>query len=133
MTRGLLLVLLVGCQKAPPEKSVPVVDSHTALRDQARLVLESRCGSCHISSYPTAAPPALAVFDLVDPDWSRKMTEAQLLSALDRVKTGGGDVEAPLPTARETQTFVRFVDAELARRGVLPHPTPNAAEESRRR
>ena len=120
MSRGLLaLALFLGCRRAPVDKPAPVVDSHTALRDEARLVLESRCGSCHTSSYATAAPPALAVFDLVDPDWSWKMTDAQLRSSLDRLKTGGGDVEAPLPTAGQTQTFARYVEAEVKRRGSL--------------
>jgi hypothetical protein len=122
MTRGLLALalLVVGCRNAPVDPPAPVVDAHTALRDQARLVLESRCGSCHISSYPTAAPPALAVFDLVDAAWSKKMTDTQLRNALDRLKTGGGDVEAPLPTAEQTQTFARYVEAELKRRGSPP-------------
>ena len=118
MTRALLpLVLLLGCRSSTVEPSAPAVDPHTALRDQARLVLESRCGSCHISSYPTAAPPALAVFDLLDADWSRKMSAAQLRSALDRVKTGGGDAEAPDVTHAQTQVFARYVEAEIARRG----------------
>ncbi len=118
MNRALLpLVLLLGCRSPVIEKPAPVVGSHTALRDQARLVLESRCGSCHISSYPTAAPPALAVFDLLEPDWSRKMSEAQLRSALDRLETGGGDVEAPPPTIAQTRVFARYVEAELELRG----------------
>jgi hypothetical protein len=117
MIRALLpLALLLGCRTPAREPAAPAVDSHTALRNEARLVLESRCGSCHISSYPTAAPPALAVFDLLDADWSRKMSEAQLRSALDRVKSGGGDVEAPTPTVAQTQVFARYVEAEIERR-----------------
>ncbi len=125
MTRALLLlplmlsplVLSIGCRTRANQPPPPVVDAHAALRDQARLVLESRCGSCHVSSYPTAAAPALAVFDLLDADWSRKMSEAQLKSALDRVTTGGGDVEAPPATSEQTQLFARYVEAELQRRG----------------
>src|SRR5262249_48352827 len=50
MIRRLLpLALLLGCRRAPVDQPAPVVDSHAVLRDEARLVLESRCGSCHIS------------------------------------------------------------------------------------
>jgi hypothetical protein len=117
MSRALVLFAwLVGCRQNAVQPPAPVVDSHTALRDEARTVLEGRCGSCHISSYPTAAPPALAVFDLLDADWSHKMSEAQLRSALDRVKTGGGDVEMPSATPAQTQVVSRYVEAEIQRR-----------------
>jgi len=88
-----------------------------ALRDDSRLVLEHHCGQCHIRDYPTALPRALAVFDLREPDWSARMSDAQLKSAAWRL----GE---PLPpdgksnevSADERARFQRYVDAELVRR-----------------
>jgi len=61
------------------------VPGHDALRDDARIVLERHCGRCHVREYPTALPGALAVFDLRKPDWSARMSDAQLRSALWRL------------------------------------------------
>jgi hypothetical protein len=84
------------------------------LRDDARLVLERYCGECHVRDNPTALPGALAVFDLREPDWSARMSDAQLRSAAWRL----GE---PLPpdgrlgdvTPEERARFQRYVDAEL--------------------
>src|SRR5262245_56088696 len=91
-----------------------------ALRDQSRLILERHCGRCHIREYPTAVPRALAVFDLREPEWSRRMSDAQLTSAVWRL----GE---PLPpdgvpnevSDEERAQFKRFVEVEMAERAHL--------------
>lgn len=93
---------------------------HDDLREDSRLILERHCGLCHIHDYPTARPGALAVFDLREPDWSARMSNAQLRNAHWRL----GE---PLPpdgslndvSDEERALFMRFVDAELARRARL--------------
>ncbi len=88
------------------------------MRDDARVLLERECGQCHISSYPTSLPKALAVFDLLDEDWSRKMSDAQLKDALSRLAGAhGADGELPAVPERDHALFAKFVDAEIARRG----------------
>jgi hypothetical protein len=94
--------------------------AHEALRDDARLVLEQHCGRCHIRDYPTALPRALAVFDLREPDWSARMSNAQLDSAIWRLGeplAPDGDTNGVTP--EERARFQRYVDAERARRARL--------------
>ena len=104
--------------RAPTDVEAPV-DPHALQRDAARLVLERACGSCHISTEPTALPAALAVYDLTELDWSARMTDAQLLDAVQRM-------DAPLPpdgapngsTPEERETVRAFVESEIERRAV---------------
>jgi hypothetical protein len=87
------------------------------LRDDARLILEQHCGVCHVRDSPGAVPGALAVYDLREPEWSARMSDAQLRSATWRL----GE---PLPpdgatgtvTPEERARFERYVDAEIVRR-----------------
>jgi hypothetical protein len=126
------LALASGCRAKEPAGRVvtsaevaldggaPAPAAADALRDESRLVLEQHCGQCHIRDYPTALPRALAVFDLREPEWSARMSDGQLRSAVWRL----GE---PLPpdgnpnevSADERARFQRYVDAELARRARL--------------
>jgi hypothetical protein len=130
-----VLALASGCRKPSPDgvpsglaSSTPVTpgvitsqgQGHEALRDDARLILERHCGQCHIREYPTALPGALAVYDLREPNWSARMTDAQLRNALWRL-------DEPLPpdgrpsdvSPDERARFAAYVDAELARHALL--------------
>src|SRR5207237_10240445 len=56
-------------------------------RAQARAVLKSaRCDRCHDSAVSSENARALAVYDLLEPDWPSRMTEAQLPKLLTRLK-----------------------------------------------
>ncbi len=94
------------------------------LRDAARLVLEAHCGECHIGSYPTALPRALEVYDLAEPEWARRMTDAQLSELAQRIGQGGaffdefdvrnkGKTPPPPPTPGEQQIVRDYVKAEV--------------------
>jgi len=112
---GVLSFLLAGsaCKTESAQKPQEI----DALREEARVVLEDNCGQCHVSTYPTALPRALAIFDLAETNWSARMSEAQLKSASFRLTQ-------PLPpdgdenraTARDRKLFERFVHLELAGR-----------------
>ena len=125
-----MFLFFVGCSQVPARpRGQPIAEAthhEHELRDQVRLILEENCGSCHISSYATAVPKALAVFDLLDEDWSRNMTDAQLASMLVRLsdqpdlplrpgedRVGGGGLGSPQP-AREVRNPLR-VPGELDR------------------
>ncbi len=99
--------LWVGCGRAAP----PV------LREQARVILKRHCGECHDPSRPTALAGALAIFDVSEADWARRMDERQLRSALWRL----GEPIPPDGRANdvgdaERALFARYVEAELAAR-----------------
>ena len=79
-----------------------------AKRDAARGVLEVHgCGKCHDSKVSTAKAEALAVFDLQDEDWSRRMTSDQLPKLLGRLRSA--------PKA-DREIVRRFIEAERAKR-----------------
>jgi hypothetical protein len=85
------------------------------LIEEARVVLEAHCGQCHVGSYETALPRALAVYDLTDPDWSTRLTDGQLRSALGRLRDPialDGEAKREVP-AHDLALFQRFVDEEL--------------------
>jgi hypothetical protein len=52
-------------------------------------VLVAPCGTCHRGSLETAKPGALAVFDLDEKIWHRKMTDEQLRDLGGRVAKMG--------------------------------------------
>jgi hypothetical protein len=115
-----MLFVLPSCRRAGRAGSADAGaprDERLALRDDARLILERHCGSCHIPDYPTALPRALAVFNLREPDWSARMTDAQLHSAEWRLgeplAPDGADNDV---TQDERARLTRYVEAELARR-----------------
>ena len=94
-------------------------DAHRRARDDARLVLERYCGTCHISAYDTAVPGALAVYDLLDEEWAARATDLQLRDIVFRLgEPLGPDAEALEVQPEERATVERYVDAEIARRAV---------------
>jgi hypothetical protein len=126
---GLLELSLIACFGLFKEEPM----TRDELRDRARLVLEPRCGSCHISSYESAKPGALAIFDLAAIEWSEKMSELQLKDALYRL-------DGPLPpdghdsdvTPEEKALFLRFIEAELSARSRLGSAARSSASEAPR-
>jgi len=55
---------------------------------RARAVLRSSgCGSCHDSGVSAENRAALAVYDLVEPEWPARMSDAQLPKLLGRLKS----------------------------------------------
>jgi hypothetical protein len=106
------MVLLCACKAEQP--GAPDVER---LREEARVVLEDSCGQCHVGTYQTALPRALAIFDLSEKDWSARMSKAQLESARWRLTQPlPPDGEENHVSLHDRELFSRFVDAELARR-----------------
>jgi hypothetical protein len=119
MKRGLMMACLLS---ACGEPATPAADAteHAHLRDDARLVLESYCGQCHIHEYETSLPRALAVFDLSELEWSGTMSDTQLEDARGRVRDRRGP-DGPLPiTDEEVARVEAFVAHELAHRAAQP-------------
>jgi cytochrome c5 len=106
--------------EAAVDAGAPARAAGDALRDEGRLVLERHCGQCHVRDSPEALPRALAVYDLREPDWSARMSDAQLHSAVWRLgEPLPPDGNANDVSADERAGFQRYVDAELARRARL--------------
>jgi hypothetical protein len=80
------------------------------LREAARAVLVANCGKCHDPGSGASLKGALRVFNLIESDWSARMTSAQLHDAAGRLRDS---VDA---TPSERATFERFVAWELERR-----------------
>jgi hypothetical protein len=107
-----LLTLVASCRGRAAEP-----DPLPSLRESARAILSQHCGECHDPARTTALPGALAVFDVREPDWSSRMTAAQLANALWRL----GE---PIPpegrpndvTDAERTLFGRYVELETRRR-----------------
>ncbi len=94
--------LLLGTQpQQPTEGRAPV---------PAQAAFDQHCGACHRSDRPTAKPKALAIFDLTREGWLAGMTEAQVKSAIGRMKGISGDGEEARKAA------LLMLNAELARR-----------------
>jgi hypothetical protein len=80
----------------------------TEARDRARKVLKAaRCGQCHDSSVSVDNARALAVYDLVEPEWAAHMKDAQLPRLLSRLKSA---------SAADQKIVSDFIAAELRRR-----------------
>ena len=76
--------------------------------ERAREVLKAqRCGGCHDSTVSTENQRALAVYDLVEPRWSARMSDGQLPKLLTRLKS------AP---AADQKVVRDFIAAELKAR-----------------
>ncbi len=87
------------------------------IQQAATLVLETRCGECHIGYYPTALPGALAVFDLSHDDWPMRMTDGHLRRLPDRL-TSPLDMHGrpqAIPTG-EIDRVNALIELELSRR-----------------
>ncbi len=77
-------------------------------REEARKVLKARgCGSCHDTAVSTENPQALAVYDLHEVDWPKRMADERLPKLMGRLRS------AP---AADRKTVKRFIEAELAAR-----------------
>ena len=111
-----IVALTVGtaCQSPP---NAPLLRT---LRDQARLVLETHCGSCHLPGLTTSLAGALAVYDLSTVEWAASMSERQMRDAEARLASGlapGGQDGTPIVVSSEEQAIVKaYFDGELARR-----------------
>jgi hypothetical protein len=83
-----------------------------ATRARARDVLKSRgCDTCHDSTVSTENQKALSIYDLVEPAWPARMTDAQLPKLLTRLKS------APAADQKEIRSFIA---AELKARSSEP-------------
>ncbi len=97
-------------------------DELGVLREASRELLDRNCGECHTSTLPTALPRALRVYDLVELDWSRRMSDAQLRSADSRLHEpiaptlGEGEARPVRASAEELARFRRYVELEVQRR-----------------
>jgi hypothetical protein len=79
-----------------------------AAREEARKVLKSaRCDKCHDSAVSATNTDALAVYDLHEDDWPRRMRDEQLPRLLGRLRS------AP---AEDRKVVKRFIDVELRAR-----------------
>ena len=118
MRRALVAaVVLFGCEKPAELPAVAAKSEHEVSRDDARVVLETHCGECHIAGYPTAREGALRVFDLMKPDWAAMMSEAQLRNAVWRLSEPldmhGNERAVP---AADQERMKKFVELEVKRR-----------------
>jgi mono/diheme cytochrome c family protein len=117
-----------ACSKPPATKPevvpVPAADAESLeiLRESAREVLDRNCGECHTSALPTALRGALAVYDLSQLDWARRMSAAQLRDAEGRLQgpvtptLGEAEARATRISADELNRFHRYVELETGRR-----------------
>jgi hypothetical protein len=128
---ALLLVAALGpaCRApdggAPASRDAPVTVAAQPvdeLRESARTLLETNCGECHVRGSPHALPRALAVYDLEQLDWSRRMTDDQLRQAEGRLREpiaptpGEDEVRAVRASTQELERFHAYVEREVARR-----------------
>jgi len=119
---------------ASPEPSL------AELRESARETLDANCGECHTATLPTALPRALRVFDLTEIEWSRRMTDAQLLEAARRLREpmaptrGEGEVRPIRASDAERARFDAFVAKEIEARRFRASDAegPARSRESRR-
>ncbi len=110
---SLVLLALPACE----HKDAPEPDPLPPLREGARAILSQHCGECHDPARATALPGALAIFDVKEPDWASRMTDAQLANALWRL----GEPIPPEGRANdvsdaERALFGRYVTLETRRR-----------------
>jgi hypothetical protein len=79
----------------------------SASRTERDVLASARCNQCHDSTVSAANQAALAVYDLAEPRWAARMTDAQLPKLITRLKGA--------PAA--DQKIVRdFIEVELKRR-----------------
>jgi hypothetical protein len=75
-------------------------------RDAARKVLQARgCGACHDTAVSTKNAAALAVYDLHEADWTKRMSDERLPKLMTMLRS------AP---AADRKIVKRFIEAELA-------------------
>ncbi len=77
---AVLMMLAAGAVRGPADIA--------AGRVRAREVLKAqRCDGCHDSGVSKENQKALSVYDLVEPAWPARMTDAQLPRLLTRLKS----------------------------------------------
>jgi len=92
-----------------PAVAIPAVDRELdQVRRAAHAVLMERCLPCHSRSAPGANPRALAIYDLDEPDWWRRLTPARFPGLLGRLRSA---------SAAQRQAVTTFVDTERRIRG----------------
>ena len=64
------------------------------------MLKAQRCGACHDSTVSTENQRALAVYDLTEPRWPARMSDAQLPKLLTRLKS------APAPDRKAVSDFI---------------------------
>jgi hypothetical protein len=108
MEPGLAFAVLMMLGLGPPRGAADV----SSARAQAREVLRSAgCGSCHDSGVSGENRAALAVYDLVEPQWPARMSDEQLPKLLGRLK------KAP---ATDRKLIQDFISTELKARAAAP-------------
>ena len=107
-----------GADPPPPAPEARAQEKHAVLREEARSLLERHCGECHVGTRPTARPAALAVFNLVEADWSARMSARQLGSLERRIggRRNPAQGETPQVTELEWSHLQAYVAQEQARR-----------------
>jgi hypothetical protein len=128
---SVLVLIASACTQSRSPPIPAAEDSFKQSHESVRLVLERHCGTCHRADLPTAQPVALAVFAINEPDWSARMSEAQLRSALYRIQNlveiDGASFERDLRSSggqaggNDLQLVQQYVDQLLARRAI-PKP-----------
>jgi mono/diheme cytochrome c family protein len=79
------------------------------LREEARQLVSSHCGTCHSATSPKALPGALKVYDVDRVDWTKRMSDAQVKKILQRFR-------GPVIPENEVDRVTAYVEAELASR-----------------
>ena len=70
----------------PAASPPPPAGGSNPWAEQARVALRPPCGSCHLPGLETSQAKALAVFDLAERDWGRKLSPGQLDALAGRVR-----------------------------------------------
>jgi len=98
----MVIIVLWGAAVVAAERGASVG------REEARKVLKVRgCGSCHDTAVSAENAAALAVYDLHEVDWSKRMSDQRLPKLMGRLRS------AP---AADRKIVKRFIEAELAAR-----------------
>jgi hypothetical protein len=109
MKRALSFILCSCWSGAPIVAQALPGDEHAGLVESTRPQIAAACAPCHVRSDPDAKPEALAVFDLEEASWSRRMSASQLRAFPGRL---GRKLEEP-----ERLLVMRLLGAEMALRG----------------
>jgi mono/diheme cytochrome c family protein len=117
-----MLAFVASCRH--PIKTDPL----PLLREDARAIVSQHCGECHDPRRSTALPGALAVYDVTEPDWSARMSDAQLRNAIWRLSEPIPPEGRPNDVSdQERALFGRYVELEITRRAALTSGSPDAS------
>lgn len=128
----------LACRQPASSNPAPVDAgvSLAQLRESVRETLDADCGECHTATLPTALPRALHVFDLTEPDFSRRMSDDQLREAARRLHEPVGPTQAATEvrpiraSAAERARFDLYVGTEIASRHTAPPPSSSPSPPS---